>query len=342
MPLLTKKYFFLLLTALTAAISSLSADKADAQNTWNNDWSPAHNIVWEGKLRRQVEFLSDTICSGRATGTRGSAEAAFSIIRNFKKAGLLPFDGCFGKHIYAGNGIVGHNIIGMMPGSKKYKIDSYVIVGAHYDHIGTIDGRMYPGADSNASGTVSMMTIAEMFATMKTVGKNFNSNIIFVAFDARELSLAGSESLWRIIDSGELHNPQTGESITRDKIRLMVNIDQIGSSLSPLSSGREDFIIMLGAHSLPMFRDGLLGICNRHFGTDLELSNSYYGSENFTKVFYTLSDQKHFVEHRIPAVLFTSGITMNNNKVYDTASTLNYEVLRRRIILMFHWIEKML
>ena len=76
--------------------------------------------------------------------------------------------------------------------------------------------------------------------------------------------------------------------------------------------------------------------------TGLDLCLSYYGSKTFTEVFYKLSDQKVFVENRIPAVFFTSGITMNNNKTRDTAETLDYEVLKKRVSLIYHWIESML
>jgi hypothetical protein len=74
----------------------------------------------------------------------------------------------------------------------------------------------------------------------------------------------------------------------------------------------------------------------------MDISLDYYGSENFTKIFYRLSDQKVFVDNKIPAVLFTSGITMNNNKTWDRVENLDMEIYRRRIDLMYHWIEKML
>ena len=74
----------------------------------------------------------------------------------------------------------------------------------------------------------------------------------------------------------------------------------------------------------------------------LDLGFSYYGSENFTKLFYRLSDQRVFVDNRIPAVMFTSGITMNNNKTWDKASTLNMEILHKRINLIYHWTIMML
>ena len=74
----------------------------------------------------------------------------------------------------------------------------------------------------------------------------------------------------------------------------------------------------------------------------LDLGFTYYGSANFTKLFYRLSDQKVFVDNRIPSILFTSGITMNNNKPRDKASTLNMEVLHKRIYLIYHWLVRTL
>jgi hypothetical protein len=86
----------------------------------------------------------------------------------------------------------------------------------------------------------------------------------------------------------------------------------------------------------------MLKVCNDSYDIGLDLGFTYYGSENFTKLFYRLSDQNVFAENRIPAVMFTSGITLNNNKPRDTVSTLNMEVLQKRIYLIYHWIEKML
>lgn len=145
-----------------------------------------------------------------------------------------------------------------------------------------------------------------------------------------------------MIENGELLDPQTGNPITRKQIALMVNIDQIGSTMSPLKSGREDYIIMLGTESLKPIKRDLLNACNRMFAIDMDIDLTYYGSENFTKVFYRLSDQRVFVENGIPAVLFTSGITMNTNKTRDNAESINLEILRKRIYLIYHWLDKML
>ena len=101
-------------------------------------------------------------------------------------------------------------------------------------------------------------------------------------------------------------------------------------------------MIMLGNGSLDRQAQGLISMCNRFYGTDLELSHTYYGSEQFTEVFYTLSDQKVFIRNGIPSVLFTSGITMRTNNTTDTPESLDMAVLRKRIILIFHWLEKMM
>ena len=154
--------------------------------------------------------------------------------------------------------------------------------------------------------------------------------------------LKGSDALWNMIEYGRLRNPLNGDAITKDKITLMVNVDQIGSSLAPVNEERKDYIIMLGTASLKRDKRDLLQRCNIEDGLGMDVSLDYYGSENFTKIFYRLSDQKVFVDNKIPAVLFTSGITMNNNKTWDRVENLDMEVYRRRIDLMYHWIEKML
>ena len=304
--------------------------------------SAARNMIWEKKLYKKVEFLSDTICHGRGTGTIGNIQTATWIAREFRNAKVMPVGDTYVKRFDTGQGVIGGNVVGFIPGSIKTPKDRYVIVGAHYDHLGQLKGTNYPGADSNASGTVALTSLAEMFSIMKTLGKSYNSNIIFVAFDARELSMAGSNAFWKMLEDGLLKDPLSGRTIGPKDIKLMVNIDQIGSSLAPLTKGRNDYMIMLGKHSLKPAERELLSYCNRSTGLHMDLDFTYYGSKNFTDVFYRLSDQRVFIDNNIPAVLFTSGITMNTNRTRDTADTLDYPVFKKRIYLIFEWLEKML
>lgn len=315
---------------------------AYAQSGWEKEHKTVRNGVKENKLNINISFLADTLCSGRATGTRGGTEAAFWIERQFSQCGLLPLGEGYAKGFRTQAGAMAHNIVGLLPGSLTVPRDRYIIVGAHYDHLGELGGNVYPGADANASGTVAMTSLAQMFAQMRQMGKVYDSSIIFVAFDAKEHDLAGSRELWNAISEGTLTDPVSGKKITRNKISLMINIDQIGSTLAPISKERDDYLIMLGTPSLKQSKRMVLKRVNSSSGIGLDIALDYYGSHNFTKVFYRLSDQRIFVDNKVPSVLFTSGITMNTNKTRDTAASLDMQILKKRIELIFNWIEEML
>ena len=331
-----KKYMLLIVLTVASTIS------ISAQNTMIREHQSARRLVTCSILDGRIGHLCDSLCEGRGSGQRGGGIAALWLQREFERIGLMRMSGGYAHAVKLGDGKYGRNIIGMLPGSKTTTRDRYVIVGAHYDHLGTLDGKMYPGADANASGTAALLSLAEMLSEYKNGGRTHDSNVIFVAFDAKEHDMAGSKALWRMIENGQLRDPQSGKTINKDQISLMVNIDQVGCTMSPLASGRRDYIIMLGNESLKPIKRDMLRICNRMFAIDMEIDLTYYGSKNFTRMFYRLSDQRVFVDNGIPAVLFTSGITMNTNKTRDDAQTIDTEILRKRIFLMYHWLEKML
>lgn len=319
---------------------AVAQSPVDVHNVGVISSKQAHNTIWENKLYRQVEFLSDSLCDGRATGTRGSVEAAFWIARRFGQLGLIPFSGNYTKHFYCP---FGRNMLGMIPGSSGRENDSYVIVMAHYDGLGTLGGKLYPGADSNASGVVAMVSVAEMLSAMRLLGRAYSSNIIFAALDAKSSSMKGSRALWDMIEQERLIDPESGKVITADKIRMVVNIDQLGGTSSRLKSGREDFVIILGRESIDKRYGDLFTWSNNRYGIGLELGFDYFGSKDFSNVFYRrVCDQKVFLENGVPSVLFTSGITMNNNKPYDTVDSLNMTVFKKRIWLIFHWIDEII
>ncbi len=330
-----KKIFF---KALLAVLFMSVCMNAGAQKSWMTQHGPARNLIYKARLEREIGFLTDTICDGRGTGTRGGAEAGAWIARKFRRAGLLKTGSGWGHSFRTSNGAVGHNIIGFLPGSSKRHPDKYIIIGAHYDHLGNINGKFFPGADANASGTVALTSVADMASMTKTIGRSYVHNVIFVAFDGKEMDLEGSEAFCDMIFSEELTDPVTGRPVTRDKILLMVNIDQIGSSLSPLNKDRKDYMIMLDGSKSMNFHKSTLKSANSRYDLDLDIGFSYYGSENFTKLFYNLSDQKAFADMKVPAVMLTSGITMNNNKTWDNTVSLDMNVLRKRIYLIYHWL----
>lgn len=362
-----KFFIFILLLADAAALSAQQNSVRMVPSGRN-----AEKYISSESLRREVEFLSAPSFGGRASGTRGATEAAFWISRHYASIGLMPFDGSWSRSFRLPaeggtdgtggtggmrgtggteggsalknddegcRGAVGRNIIGFLPGKNTSGKDKYVIIAAHYDSHGVIDGNLYPGADSNASGVVAMLNLAVMFGKMKELGRDYGKNLIFVATDAKERNSAGAEALMAEIRSGSLRNPSSGEAITMDKIYATVVLDIIGSTLEPIHKGRNDFLIMLsgGQFTFDLTR------ANEGPGLGLDIATNYYGSQSFTEMFHRrFGDQKVFTQNGLTCAVFTSGITMLTNKTTDTAGTLDYEILRKRIFLIFHWLEKIL
>lgn len=297
----------------------------------------AENIVTEKELLREVEFLSDSLCQGRRTGSPGSVRAASMIASKFSAAGVKPLGDSY-FHTFSAGADAAHNVMGIIPGFSER--GNYIVITAHYDGHGHLGGNFSPGADSNASGVVAMLTVGDMVSRMNRLGKVYGKGLILVALDAKNRNLGGSKYLLDQFRNGALTDPSSGKVIRLEDIDLMINIDQVGSSLSPIGKLRKDYLLMLSEESGGR-RDALLG-ANRS-GVRLDLCFDYYGSKDFTKLFFRkVSDQAPFLEAGVPSVMFTSGITMLNNKPQDSPDSLDYPIFKKRIILIFNYLVKIL
>ena len=329
-PTLKVKFLHIVLALFSASLTAAAQPAGYVISARNAD-----QLATEEALRAKVEFLTDSLCTGRASGTPGSTWAIAGIGRQFAGVGLLPAGGSYYHGFRTDSGRPGHNVVGFLPGNSA----RYVVITAHFDHLGTLGGNLYPGADSNASGVAALVTIAQMFKHLQSLGKTYAHTIIFAALDAKEQSLGGSRHLWREIENGLLRDPQTGLPVAAETIDRMVNSDQVGGTEAPLHPGRNDYLMMLSEAGNG--RRDALHMANMDPGIGLDLDFSYYGSQDFTRVFYrTVSDQKPFLEAGIPSVMFTSGITFRNNKPEDTAASLDYAVLRSRVLVIFHYLAR--
>ena len=289
----------------------------------------AETVLSADYLKEVVTHLSSERLGGRAMGSEGSRNAAFWLDSKFREAGLECYSGAF-PHGFRSGSAMGRNIIGFIPGTSS----KCVIVMAHYDNLGKLGDTFYPGADSNASGVAALLQIARMFVRMKECGRKYTHTLVFVALDGKEEDLAGASALWGRISDGRL-------GFGPADISLVVNLDQLGSTLSPLTKGNPDYLMML-SEAAGCMRETLQSVeKSQHIG--LELAFDYYGSKDFTNLFYRrVSDQRIFLEHGIPSVMFTSGITMLNNKPGDTPETLDYPVFAKRVRLIFHYLDRIL
>lgn len=329
---LAKKIFL-----TTLAVTAISHTDATCQRYRQTiqPFRDAESVIDSIKVKGYAEYLSSEVCEGRGTIQRGAVDAAWWISRQFGRFGLTPFGSTYSQTFRNAKGVC-HNVMGMIPATKPSDRNSYIIIGAHYDGIGMLDGSIYPGADSNASGVAALLGIADMFRYASAMGGAMRQNIIFVAFDAKQLSMAGSENLWNRISRGMLKDPYTGRAIRPGDITMMVNLDILGGKMAPVHKGFDDYMIMLGAKEADKI---LLHKCNRQGGRYLDLNFDYYGSEGFTDMFLNkVSDQKAFRDHGIYGVMFTSGISMDTNRLTDTSDKISAELLEARTKVIYRWI----
>lgn len=291
-------------------------------------------------LEADVAFLSSELCGGRGTGSRGASEAAFYLVRRLRGLGVETVVQAFPVPA-TGDGPerVGHNVIGILRPSSSVPAERarWMVVMASYDGLGTIDGRVYPGADSNASGVAALLALAGRLQgeAQRACG------VLVVALDAHNAGRAGAEALCSALAAGTVSSsaplPAALQGVTLRQIRTVMNLDIVGSSLAPVDKYFRRHLIALS--SRPRLSE--LEACNP--GLELKIYDSYYRSRDFSELFFRrLGDQRPFLERGISCVMFTSGITDHTNKVSDTAETLDYPVFETRIELIFRWLRKLI
>jgi len=143
-------------------------------------------------LRSHVAFLASDALQGRNTPSKELDIAAEYIATRFAAAGLKPL--ADGTYFQVLDPTLGRNVIGVLPGSDPKLKDTYVIVSAHYDHIGAREGegdQIFNGANDNASGTSAMIESAFALSNLKTAPKR---TVLFIAWSGEEKGLKGSRA----------------------------------------------------------------------------------------------------------------------------------------------------
>lgn len=169
-------------------------------------------VIDAARLLSDLETLSSDRMQGRKVGTPGGAKAREYAAGRFKQTNLKAFGDSYVQPFEfanrAGEKVQGANIVGYIKGRKNP--EKYIVVSAHYDHLGVRNGEIYNGADDDASGTSALFAFAEYFR------KNRPANsIIFVAFDAEESGLQGAKKFVENLP------------VKKESIVLNVNMDMV-------------------------------------------------------------------------------------------------------------------
>ena len=180
------------------------------------------DLLWQ-----DFSALASEKMQGRRTGTPGSALAREYIAAEFRKASLRAFDQegtyalPFTYHKAFGD-IAGVNVAGWYKGAQYP--EQFIIVTAHYDHLGVKAGKIYYGADDNASGVAAMLAMARQVSL-----NGSQHSVLFLATDAEEKGLFGAKAF--------VDNPP----VPLDKIRFNLNLDMMAQG------GRKRALYVSGA-----------------------------------------------------------------------------------------------
>ncbi len=264
------------------------------------------------ELKAHVYRLASPEFLGRRGA--GAARAARHIAEAFERLKLEPaFDGSYYQNIpwlladKNQDSFVGRNVAGFVPGSDPELKDEWIILSAHFDHLGKSGDTLYPGADDNASGVAMLLEVAEKFALAKERPKR---SIYFVAFDQEEAGLQGSMHF--------AANPPRDVK----KLKAFLTADMLGRSMANVMT---DYVFVLGSERSTKMRKLVEevkppeGLKVGRLGADLVGTRSDYGP---------------FRDRSVPFLFFSTGQHPDYHRPSDLPEKIEYDKLQKISVLI--------
>ncbi len=280
---------------------------------------------------RQIESnlrqLASDEFEGRDTGKEGQKKAA-AFLRDYYKKLKIPaplkedqyyqeipssyFQDKFGDT---------ENVVAFIKGSEYP--EEVVVVSAHYDHLGTKDGKIYYGADDDASGTAAVMQVARAFKKAVNQGFRPRRSLLFLHVTGEEKGLLGSKYY--------TENPLFPLKNTVAN----VNTDMVGR-IDEAHKDNPNYVYLIGSNRLSTELDSIIVQKNRKY-THLDLDYTFNAKDDPNR-FYYRSDHYNFAKHNIPVVFFFNGVHEDYHRPTDTPDKINFDLLQKRTELIFYTI----
>ena len=234
-------------------------------------------IFNEEHLLKHIKTLSSDAFEGRATGTKGALKAEKYITNQLYSLNVSPFGKDYRQNFSfsdKGRNYEATNIIGLIKGTLY--TDTYIVVSAHYDHLGIKNGTIYNGADDDASGISALFSFAEYLKNNPP-----KHSVILIAFDGEELGLRGSKYF------------VNNSPIPLKQIRANLNMDMISRS-------DKNELFAVGTYYNKTLKSIVL---NNHFSDSLKLLTGHDGFDGLEDWTYA-SDHGNFHRKNIPFLYF--------------------------------------
>jgi putative aminopeptidase FrvX len=283
-----------------ALVAFLLISAAQSRFSPLNHFQPSTDVpvIDRDRLLRDVQILSSDDMEGRRVDSTGGTKARTYVLQRFKQSGIEPFGSTYEqpftfplpKDEAVLNGV---NIIGLIPGSSERMI----VLTAHYDHLGMLNGQIYNGADDNASGVAALFAIGTHFRKHPP-----QNTLMIAALDAEERGARGGEKLVK--------------ALNKQKIIMNINMDMIGRD-------KNNILFAAGTHHYPHLKPYLERVAAKSdvkllFGHDKPYLKNV---EDWTK------DSDHYAFHRngIPFIYFGVEDYEHHHKPTDDFETLTHD-----------------
>ncbi|NNK49776.1 MAG: M20/M25/M40 family metallo-hydrolase [Gemmatimonadetes bacterium] len=275
-----------------------------ADDSMMGRWTPSPELLKAGGyLAAEMDRL------GLQPG--GTDEQAECVVRDIAE-GLCPYLQWF--FAAPEDTVRSINVIGRLPGSDPVLRNEYLVIGAHFDHVGirtpVAGDSIYNGADDNGSGTASVLELAEAFADLNVAPRR---SVLFVFFSGEERGLLGSRYY-----AGSQEAP-IGDVIT------MINLDMVGRNWT-------DTVAAIYQLDSDIF-ERADRVADAHPELNMNLLIDPWPGENLVN----RSDQAPFIPYGVPVLFLTSGLHEDYHQASDEADRLDYEKTARLARLVF-WI----
>ncbi|HEY6144618.1 MAG TPA: M28 family metallopeptidase [Flavobacterium sp.] len=315
----------ILLGALLALSTSCTSQ---TPKTRNENATAYMKTITAADLKTHLYVVASDEMEGRETGSVGQKKAGKYLIDQYK-ANKVPFPkGATNYYQFVPASFLNaksdvnlpdsENIWAYIEGSEKP--NEVIVISAHYDHVGIINGEIYNGADDDGSGTVALLEIAQAFAKAKKEGNGPKRSILFLHVTGEEHGLLGS--------SYYTQNPIFPLTNTITDI----NIDMIGRH-DEFHNDSSNYTYLIGSDYLST---DLYNICESANKKYVNLLLDYkYNDRNDPNRFYYRSDHYNFAKNGIPSVFLFTGVHADYHQATDEVDKIEFDALEKRTQLAF-------
>ena len=220
------------------------------------------------------------------------------------------------------NNLESSNVVGVIPGSDKK--DEYVVLSAHYDHLGKKGDVIWYGADDDGSGTVSVMQMAEAFSTAAKKGKGPRRTLVFLIVSGEEKGLLGSDYY------------SEHPLFPMDKTTADLNTDMVGRvDTERPTADSLNYVYVIGHDKLSTDLPVINEAANKK-SSNITLDYKYDDPNDKNFIYYR-SDHYNFAKKGVPVLFFYDGMLLADyHKPTDTIEKINFDLMQKRVVMIYY------